>query len=126
MKIGQVAMQVERLPEAVAFYRDVLGFPLLFEVPNLAFFDIGGVRLMLSSAENARAGDEVVMYYRVDDLDAAFRNIIEKGAQSEKEPHLIAKMHDHDLWMAFVRDTDKRLVGLMSEVMRDVTREVRA
>jgi len=49
--IGQICINVQDLQRATAFYRDVLGLPLLFTVPNLAFFDCGGVRLMLGPAE---------------------------------------------------------------------------
>ena len=116
MTLGQVALQVEDLARAVAFYRDVLGLKLLFEVPNLAFFDMGGVRLMLSSAAQESEHQDSVLYYRVDDLQASWKAMVDRGAKNEKEPHLIAKMPDHDLWMAFVRDPDQRLIGLMSEV----------
>jgi catechol 2,3-dioxygenase-like lactoylglutathione lyase family enzyme len=116
MKLGQVALSVADLPRAVAFYRDVLGLPLLFEYPNLAFFDQGGVRLMLSGPGDSGEQPESVLYYKVDDLPATWKSLIEKSAKAEKEPHLIAKMPGHDLYMAFVRDADGRLVGIMSEV----------
>jgi methylmalonyl-CoA/ethylmalonyl-CoA epimerase len=116
MKLGQVALTVEDLPAAVAFHKDVLGLPFLFEAPNLAFFDLGAARLMLSAAEATGDHQEFVLYYRVDDLNTAWHDALAKGAQAGKEPHLIAKMPDHDLWMAFLRDSDARLVGLMSEV----------
>jgi methylmalonyl-CoA/ethylmalonyl-CoA epimerase len=116
VKLGQVALKVEDLPRAVAFYRDVLGLSLLFEYPNLAFFDMGGVRLMLSGPGDAAEQPESVLYYQVDDLQAKWKSLIDKQAKVEKEPHLIAKLPGHDLYMAFVRDADGRLVGLMSEV----------
>lgn len=116
MKLGQVAISVADLPRAVAFYRDVLGLPLLFEYPNLAFFDQGGVRLMLSGPGDAGPQPESVLYYKVDDLPATWKTLLEKNAKPEEEPHLIARMPGHDLYMASVRDADGRLVGLMSEV----------
>jgi len=39
-----------------------------------------------------------------------------RGVSFEKQPHLIAKMPDHELWMAFFRDPDENLLALMSEV----------
>ena len=114
MKLGQVALTVKDLPTAVAFHKDVLGLPLLFEVPNLAFFDLGGARLMLSAAEGEP--QEFVLYYRVDDINAAWKDVLAKGAKPAKEPHMIAKMPDHELWLAFVRDPNDRMVSLMSEV----------
>jgi methylmalonyl-CoA/ethylmalonyl-CoA epimerase len=116
MQLAQVALQVEDLPRSVAYYRDVLGLKLLFEVPNLAFFDIGGVRLMLSAAAQEGERQESVLYYKVDDLNSSYEALLGRGAKNESAPHLIARMPDHDLWMAFLRDPDNRLVGLMAEV----------
>jgi methylmalonyl-CoA/ethylmalonyl-CoA epimerase len=105
------------MPRAVAFYRDVLGLPLLFEAgPNLAFFDCGGVRLMLDIPEDERfAGHASVIYYSVADIDAAFSDIRQRGAEVEAEPHMIAKMPDHELWMAFFKDTEGNFFALMCE-----------
>jgi methylmalonyl-CoA/ethylmalonyl-CoA epimerase len=121
-RIGQIAVPVHDLDRAVAFYRDVLGLRLLFQAPpGLAFFDCGGVRLMLSLPEGpdvARAAS--VIYYQVDDIVAAWAAVTARGATPEKagqaEPHLIAKLPDHDLWMAFIQDSEGNLLGLMSEV----------
>ena len=44
--------------------------------------------------------------------------IVGRGATNERAPQLTAKMPDHELWMAFVRDPDGNLVGLMSEVRK--------
>ena len=66
-RIGQIAVPVGDLDRAVAFYEGTLGLRLLFRAPpGLAFFDCGGVRLMLSRPEGpddaARAG---IIYYLV-------------------------------------------------------------
>ena len=115
--IGQVAIRARDLPAAVAFYRDVLGLEYLFEAGSLAFFMCGDVRLMLSPPE----ADEFdhpssTLYFRVDDLDAAYAELSERGVSFVDEPHLIAKLPDHELWMVFFRDPDGNLMGLMSEV----------
>ena len=117
-EICQIDIPVLDLYRAVSFYRDTLGMTLLFQAPpGLAFFDCGGIRLMLSLPEgDGGQGQSPVIYYRVPDLSAAFGEITGKGAKSESEPHLIARMPDHELWMAFVRDSEDNLVGLMSEV----------
>jgi methylmalonyl-CoA/ethylmalonyl-CoA epimerase len=117
-RIGQIGIHVENLDRAVAFYRDVLGLRLLFQAPpGLAFFDCGGVRLMLSAPEgNEHDHPASIIYYVVDDLPAAWAGLIERGAQAVSEPHLIAKMPDHDLWMGFIADGEGNTLGLMSEV----------
>jgi methylmalonyl-CoA/ethylmalonyl-CoA epimerase len=119
-RIGQIAITVSDLGRSVEFYRDKLGMKFLFQVPNLAFFDCGGIRLMLSPREKAADGSEPVfssvVYYKVDDINAAHAALSARGVEFEQGPHLIAKMPDHELWMAFFRDPDRNVLALMSEV----------
>ncbi len=117
--IGQISIIVHDLQRATAFYRDVLGLPLLFTVPNLAFFDCGGVRLMLGPAETPEFDHpSSILYFRVPDLDAAYRQLVEKGVQIFAPPRLIAPMPTYDLWMAAFRDSEGNIHQLMSEVPR--------
>jgi len=116
--IGQIAITTTNLERAVAFYRDTLGMKLLFQVPGLAFFDCAGIRLMLSGAE--KPGDQYssVVYFRVPDILAAAKTLESRGVPFDRPPHLVARMPDHDLWMAFFRDPDRNLLALMAEVAR--------
>jgi predicted enzyme related to lactoylglutathione lyase len=57
-----------------------------------------------------------VIYYLVDDIKSEFKALRDKGAKAEGEPHLIARLPDHELWMAFFRDPDDNMLALMSEV----------
>lgn len=115
--IGQIAVPVTDLERALMFYRDTLGMKFLFQVPNLAFFDCAGVRLMLDIPQDGSGerGSSVI-YFKVDDIHNAYESLISQGVGCEGTPHLIAKMPDHDLWMAFFRDPDENLLALMSEV----------
>ncbi|HEX6533214.1 MAG TPA: VOC family protein [Gemmatimonadaceae bacterium] len=115
-RIGQIAIPVHDLPRAVAFYRDVLGMRYLFEAPGLAFFDCGGVRLMLSRPESpADAHAASVLYYQVEDIDAAYDTLRRRGVELIDTPHLIARLSTHDLWMVFFRDSERNVLGLMCE-----------
>jgi methylmalonyl-CoA/ethylmalonyl-CoA epimerase len=116
-QIGQIAVPVADVERAIAFYRDVLGMRFLFKAPpGLGFFDCAGVRLMLDEPAKAQAGHGSVIYYKVPDLHAAFEALTARGAKFEAKPHLIARLPDHELWMAFFRDPDENLLALMSEV----------
>jgi len=116
-QIGQIAMPVRDVEKAIAFYRDVLGMRFLFKAPpGLGFFDCAGVRLMLDGPAAAQAGRGSVLYYKVEDIEDAFATLAGRGVAFEGKPHLIAKMPDHELWMAFFRDPDQNLLALMSEV----------
>jgi methylmalonyl-CoA/ethylmalonyl-CoA epimerase len=57
-----------------------------------------------------------VIYFKVDDINGAYATLSSLGARFEDKANLIAKMPDHELWMAFFRDPDKNLLALMSEV----------
>ena len=118
--IGQIAVNVHDLARAVAFYRDTLGIRLLFEAPpTMAFFDCGGVRLMLSLPERPEYDHPAsIIYYKVDDIQRAVATLTARGVEFDSPPHLIAKLPHADLWMAFLRDVDRNPVGLMSEVAR--------
>lgn len=117
-RIGQISVAVEDLERAVAFYRDVLGMRFLFKAPpGLAFFDCGGVRLMLSpSEENGQRFHTSIIYYKVDDIHAAAKTLEERGVRFEQPPHLVAKLPDHELWLCGFRDSENNLLELMSEV----------
>jgi methylmalonyl-CoA/ethylmalonyl-CoA epimerase len=118
-QIGQIAITVHDTDRAVAFYRDALGLPFLFQAGPLAFFQCGGVRLMLSVPEKPEFDHPAsILYYRVDDIDAAHAELTGRGVLFTDKPHFIAKMPDHDLWMAFFRDSEQNLVGLMCEKPR--------
>ena len=119
-EIGQIALIVSDVAQATTFYRDVLGLKFLFSAgPNLAFFAAGSVRLMLTKPEGKdEAGKNSILYFKVTDLASTHAAILARGAKNEREPALVAKMPDHELWMAFVRDPDGNRIGLMSEVRK--------
>jgi methylmalonyl-CoA/ethylmalonyl-CoA epimerase len=114
--IGQIALSVTDIDRAIAFYRDTLGMKLLFQVPHMGFFDCGGVRLMLSGAQQQAGTSASVIYFKVPDIHKAFAVLKDRTAATEGEPHLVARMPDHELWMVFFRDPDSNLLALMSEV----------
>ena len=116
--IGQIAVNVYDVPRAVAFYRDVLGLPLLFEVPpRMAFFMCGPVRLMLSLPDAPQFDHPgSILYYKVDDIRAAHQAMVAKGVVFGAEPHMIAKLPDHELWLADFTDTEGNNAALMAEV----------
>ena len=119
-EIGQIAIVVGDVAKATQFYRDVLGLKFLFGAgPNLAFLGAGSVRLMLTTPQgHGEVGKNSILYFKVADLAATHAAIVSRGAKDEHGPQLTARMPDHELWMAFVRDPDDNLVGLMSEVRK--------
>lgn len=117
--LGQIFVNVHDLERATAFYRDVLGLPLLFTAPNLAFFDCAGVRLMLGRAETPEHDHpSSILYFRVPEINTAHRRLLEMGVQFLNVPRVIAPMPAYDLWMAAFRDSEGNIMQLMSEVPR--------
>ncbi|HEY4369242.1 MAG TPA: VOC family protein [Steroidobacteraceae bacterium] len=118
--LGQIAINVHDLSRAKHFYGQLLGLPHLFDAgPALAFFQCGDVRLMLSIPETREFDHPAsILYYRVTDIHASYRDLAAKGVHFEDAPHLIAPLPEYDLWMAFARDTEGNLLGLMAEMMK--------
>jgi catechol 2,3-dioxygenase-like lactoylglutathione lyase family enzyme len=116
-QIGQIAINVHDTNRAVEFYNDVLGLKLLFRAGRLAFFDCGGVRLMLSPPETPEFDHpSSILYFKVDDIQSAYERLIRLNVKAEDKPHVVARMPDHDLWLAEFRDSEGNLMALMAEV----------
>jgi methylmalonyl-CoA/ethylmalonyl-CoA epimerase len=114
--IGQIAVTVADIDRAVTFYQDVLGLELLFRFPGLAFFTCGGVRLMLSKPEQPELAGTSIIYYRVPSIQAAAKAIERRGVALLHQPSIAHRDERHELWLAFLRDSEGNTVGLMQEV----------
>ena len=115
-RIHQISMRVHDVDRAVRFYRDALGVPFLFAAPpRLAFFDCGGVRLMLSTPEPGFDHPGSVLYFAVDDIRAAHLALTARGVVFTGEPHKIATLADREVWLAEFTDTEGNSLALMSE-----------
>ncbi len=116
-RLGQISVPIINQERAVPFYRDILGLPFLFEYPNLAFFDLNGVRLLLNvGSGNVFTPPGSILYFNVEDIHEATQNLQDKGVIFTEDPQLVAKMPDHDLWMSFFEDPEGNTLALMSEV----------
>jgi methylmalonyl-CoA/ethylmalonyl-CoA epimerase len=114
--IGQIALHVSDADRAERFYRDTLGLRLLFHFGDLVFFDCAGIRLMLEGGhESTGRREQFCVYFRVDGIEAAVAALRSRQVYFEREPHLVARMPDHELWMAFLHDPDGNLLALMEE-----------
>jgi methylmalonyl-CoA/ethylmalonyl-CoA epimerase len=112
--IGQIAFPVSDIDRAETFYGDAIGLRKLYRFEDLTFYDCAGVRLLLEKVE----GDvkpQGVIYFRCADIALTVRELSDRGVAFDGKPHLIAKMDDHDLWMAFFKDPDGHTLALMQE-----------
>ena len=117
--LGQIAINVRDLPRATAFYRDVLGLPLLFTAGSMAFFDCGGVRLLLGTPVRPEFDHpSSILYFRVPEIQTAYQHLLAKNVMIEAPPRLIAKMPSYDLWMVEFLDSEGNILELMTEAPR--------
>lgn len=115
-RIGQIAIPVHDVPRAIAFYRDKLGLRYLFDAPpSMAFLESGGVRLMLTIPEDAHDHPSSILYFTVADIGAAYEALRARDVEFIDAPHAISRLGSVELWMAFFRDPDGNVMGLMQE-----------
>ena len=121
-QIGQIFVNVKDLDRAIAFYRDMLGMTYLFQAPpNMAFFDCGGIRIMLGIADRPDLDHPAsIIYYKVEDIERIYETFKARGVEFIVKPHLVAPMPDYDLWLADFKDSEGNFLALMSEVAREV------
>ncbi|HEY8188078.1 MAG TPA: VOC family protein [Pyrinomonadaceae bacterium] len=115
--IEQIAVNVHDLNRAVEFYREKLGMKLLFTVPNLAFFDCDGIRLMLSPPARPEFDHpSSIIYFKVDDIQQAYATLSERGVDFEEKPTFVADMGTYNLWIGSFRDSENNLLAVMGHV----------
>jgi methylmalonyl-CoA/ethylmalonyl-CoA epimerase len=113
--IAQIALSVRDVARASGFYRDTLGLTHLFDAPGMSFFDVNGVRLMLSAQGAEPGGRATLVYFRVANLDRVHAELSAKDVRFEQPPHVIARMPDREVSLAWCADPDGNLLGLMGE-----------
>jgi methylmalonyl-CoA/ethylmalonyl-CoA epimerase len=124
--IGQIAITVLDLARSRKFYQNVLGMKLLFDAGQMAFFQCGTIRLMLGASEKESETEPpsspstTILYFKVEDIRATHAALEGQGVSFSHAPHLVAKMPDHDLWMAFLNDPDGNALALMCEMTREI------
>jgi catechol 2,3-dioxygenase-like lactoylglutathione lyase family enzyme len=116
-KLGQVSVPVKDIKRAAAFYRDVLELPLLFQTGNMAFFELSGVRLLLSVAESPEFDHPgSILYYDVPNIHAAYELLLSRRVEFRSKPHPVGKLGTKESWMAFFHDSERNLMAIVSEV----------
>jgi methylmalonyl-CoA/ethylmalonyl-CoA epimerase len=115
-EIGQVAITASNLARSRDFYQNVLGMQFLFEAGSMAFFQCGKIRFAIGTSPDKPSSGGTILYFRVADIQETYALLAAKGVEFIQKPHLVARMADHELWIAFLRDPDGNPVGLMSEM----------
>ncbi len=113
-EVGQIAVTVEDVERATAFYRDVLGVPFLFDAPGLAFFDLGGVRLMLSRPEGVGPSSSL-LYFRAADIQASYETLLSHGVDFIETPQVVHRTDNYELSIASFYDSEGNVMAIMQE-----------
>ena len=115
MEVGQIAVTVEDVERATAFYRDVLGVPFLFDAPpGLAFFDLGGIRLMLSRPEGVGPSASL-LYFRAADIQASYETLLSHGVDFIETPQVVHRTENYELSIASFYDSEGNVMAIMHE-----------
>ncbi len=113
-EVGQIAVTVEDVKRATAFYRDVLGVPFLFDAPGLAFFNLGGVRLMLSRPEGVESSASL-LYFRAADIQASYETLLSHGVEFIEAPQVVHRTDDYELSIGSFYDSEGNVMAIMHE-----------
>ena|SRR5580698_1041802 len=114
-RIGQIALTVSDLERAKDFYGNRLGMRHLFDAGAMSFFQRGEIRLLIGASGKPVQPGGSILYFRVAEIHAAHAALEGHGVSFTRKPHLVAKMPDHDLWVAFTNDPDGNPIGVMCE-----------
>lgn len=117
-KIGQIAITVSDLARSRDFYQNTLGMKLLFDAGNMSFFQCGEIRFMIGLSEQPVSPGGTILYFKVEDIHGIYAVLLQQGVTFLQAPHLVARMPNHDLWMAFFNDPDGNALALMCEIPR--------
>jgi catechol 2,3-dioxygenase-like lactoylglutathione lyase family enzyme len=113
--LHQIARSVRDIAAAETWYRDILGLKHLYTFGNLAFFDCGGVRLLLSEGDGGPA--ESILYFRVDDIRSAHATLRDRGLEFTAAPHMVHRHGDgSEEWLAVFDDNEGRPLAIMALV----------
>ncbi len=117
-KIAQLLIPVEDFDKGVAFYRDILGIPFLVAAPpQMAFFNCGGVRLLVGvMQEGQKAQRGSAIYFQVTDIRTVYASLKDQGVRFTAEPHVVNRTPKSELWLAEFADPDGNQLALMSDV----------
>jgi methylmalonyl-CoA/ethylmalonyl-CoA epimerase len=113
----QVGLTCRDLDRSRTFYRDTLGLPLLFEVGNMLFFQLPGLRLMVGTAgrPDQPIGGSII-YFDAPDVDEVAANLEAKGVRFTGPTQTLQRTATGDLRLRTFYDPDGNAIGLLGVV----------
>jgi len=113
--IAQIALTSADPPRLVAWYRDVLGLPVLFEASGMTFFQSGATRLMIGpDHHNARiGGEDITIYFEPRDWSAAEPALVERGIAFTHEAQVLQRAPGRELALRAFKDPEGHSLALL-------------
>jgi extradiol dioxygenase family protein len=113
-KLAQIALSTGDLQKAIPFYRDVLGFKLMFEVSGMAFFDMDGTRLMLGAAHyTGPLQNNTYLYFDAGDWYATEAALIGRGVKFDGDAEVVQRAEGKEHALRFFKDPDGNALAIM-------------
>ena len=114
-KLVQVALTTRDPERSKQFYRDVLGLTLLFEVPNMTFYQLGDQRLMMGVEASMTPGGSV-LYIDAPDIDTLGGVLEQRGVRFLGPAAVVQRTDKGELKLREFRDPDGNALALMGFV----------
>ncbi|MGO9326267.1 MAG: VOC family protein [Terracidiphilus sp.] len=115
-EIGQIAVTVSDLQRSKEFYQNLLGMKFLFDAGTMVFFQCCKIRFAIGTSSTSVAPSGTILYFRVPDIHSVHETLAARGVVFTRAPFRVARMADHDLWLAPFRDPDGNPIELMCEL----------
>src|SRR5215470_7802211 len=91
--VTQLLIPIDDFERGVAFYRNVLGLPVLFAAPpQMAFFQCGAVRLLVGvtpAGQKVQRGSQI--YFGVNDIQSVSSSLSTQGVQFKAPKHVVSR-----------------------------------
>lgn len=112
--VAQVALASDDPPALVAFYRDRLGFPVLFEASGMTFFQSGATRLMIGPRQpDQQIGGDVVIYFEPRDWSAAETKLEDAGIAFTHPAVVVQRAPGRELALRAFKDPEGHSLALL-------------
>jgi catechol 2,3-dioxygenase-like lactoylglutathione lyase family enzyme len=106
-----VIIRTAHFGDAVRFYQNVLGLPVVYKSPTLLGFDAGAIRLYVESGPEHGP----VFDFRVKDMEAVKRTLLSAGCSVQEENPAVPR--------CYIRDPHGLVFNIEQAAESEATRE---
>jgi catechol 2,3-dioxygenase-like lactoylglutathione lyase family enzyme len=112
--VGQIGLASADPARLIAFYRNVMGFPVLFEAGGMTFLQAGATSLMICAAQDRQsASGDVFVYFEPNDWSAMEAKLEAAGVVFAHATQIVQREEKREHALRFFEDADGRKIALM-------------